>query len=48
MTEHPPEGQKQETPKGYEIPVPKKADVLRDLEKLAPKPKKSQGADSSR
>ena len=29
----------QRTPEGYEIPVPKKADVFRDLEKVA-KPRK--------
>jgi len=31
----------QETPKGHEIPVPKKRDVLRDLRKVA-KPRKEQ------
>jgi hypothetical protein len=30
----------QRTPKGYEIPVPKKADVLRDLKKVAKPSKK--------
>lgn len=29
---------KQKTPKGAEIPVPKREDVLRDLKKVAPPP----------
>jgi len=31
---------KQVTPKGVEIPVPKREDFLRDLKKVAPKPAK--------
>ena len=33
-----PEQPKQLTPKGQEIPVPKRADFLRDLKKIADKP----------
>jgi hypothetical protein len=30
----------QRTPKGHEIPVPKRADFMRDLKKVAPPPPK--------
>lgn len=39
---------RQKTPKGHEIPVPKKADVLADLKKLAPPPKKKSADTSGR
>jgi hypothetical protein len=34
MSEKPDKAPKQTTPKGHEIPVPKKRDVLKDLDRL--------------
>jgi hypothetical protein len=38
---------KQKTPKGYEIPVPKRGDFMRDLKRAAetPPPKESETSD---
>jgi hypothetical protein len=40
------EGPKQLTPEGYEIPVPKRADIMRSLQRIAnpPTPEKDSGA----
>ena len=38
---------KQTTPKGLTIPIPKRDEFIRNLEKVAPKPKPSGSDDSS-
>jgi hypothetical protein len=47
MADEKPAEPTQTTPKGLTIPVPSREDFIRNLEKVAPKPKSSRPDDSS-